>query len=703
MWSRCTGTPAASAWALRSSDGSCWARSSCRRATGTDTTIGRSGSDGAWPWTSRELSRPSTSWLRRRRPPVPSGWESASTIRWPCISPTSVRRPRISRASRPCPFRAARTDEECPSGCSSWARATGTSGCSPRRPRASRCCRESSVRRTAAHRDPHGALRRPTLRGGVARSGGRGGGVAACGESRDALQDCGRSRSASHEVTDLCYVPAIGFEVHARLGTRTKLFCGCPNASGGEPNSRVCPVCLGLPGALPVLNRRALELGLRVALALGARVAPVTAFDRKSYFYPDLPKGFQITQKARPLARGGGVLLPDGGRIRLRQIHIEEDAGKTIHRPGPDDVSLVDMNRCGAPLVEVVTEPDIASVEQADVFLRELRRTLVFAGVTAGRMHEGEMRFDSNISVSPRGESGMGAPTEIKNLNSFRAVRRALEREIERQTGLLDSGRAVPRETMSWDEAAGRAVPTRSKEASKDYRYIAEPDLPEFPLTGALLERARSETPELPRRVAERFAAEYGLSSDDASLLARTKTRAALFELAVVRARSSLSGSLDVDIGEAMSLVVVVVPGILNALGLAPDGRLGAPRHPGRSLTVNRLADEVGDLLAARARGELSAASGREALEQALKEGRSVRSVMSESELSVMKNRGQLTEVARSVLGSMEDEVRRFLSGEARLRKHFIGEIMRRTRGRADPEAAIEALDRELEELRESE
>ena len=286
----------------------------------------------------------------------------------------------------------------------------------------------------------------------------------------------------------------IGLEVHAQLLTATKAFCGCAAAVGGAPNSRCCPVCLGLPGALPVLNRQAVELTLRVGLATGCRIAPVSVMARKHYFYPDLPKGYQISQYARPLCEEGALTV-DGRRVRLKRIHLEEDAGKSVHGAGG---TRVDLNRCGVPLAEIVTEPDLRSPAEAHATLRALRQLLVYLGVCDGNMEEGSLRCDANLSLRRPGSTALGVKTELKNLNSFRGVEAALRFEAERQAALLEAGERVRPETLLWDAAAREARPMRGKEDAEDYRYVPDPDLPPVRVDPAWLDAVRASLPELP-------------------------------------------------------------------------------------------------------------------------------------------------------------------------------------------------------------
>lgn len=329
----------------------------------------------------------------------------------------------------------------------------------------------------------------------------------------------------------------VGIEVHVQLATKTKLFCSCPVAFGEAPNTLVCPVCLGMPGVLPVLNRRALELGLRAAVALGCEVGPRTKFDRKSYYYPDLPKNYQISQYDEPLGRGGRLDVEfDGGTttVRIRRVHLEEDAGKLIHEAGAKG-SLVDLNRTGVPLIEIVSEPDLRAGADSRAYLEELRRTLRYIGVSECNMEEGSMRCEPNISVRPAGSRELGVKTEVKNLNSLRAVQEAIDYEIERHEGLVRAGENVEQQTLLWDAERGRTRLMRSKEEAHDYRYFPEPDLPPVEITRELLEGARGSVGELPGPRRERFKNEYELSDYDIGVLTAEKEVADYFE-DVVRA-----------------------------------------------------------------------------------------------------------------------------------------------------------------------
>lgn len=506
--------------------------------------------------------------------------------------------------------------------------------------------------------------------------------------------------------------PVIGFEVHAQLATRSKIFCACPNEPGAPPNTLVCPVCLGLPGALPALNDAALDLGIRAALALDAAVSRRTSFARKNYFYPDLPKGYQITQFGEPLGTEGHLDVEgDRGvrRVRVRQVHLEEDAGKTIHTTTDGKpLALVDMNRCGVPLVEVVTEPDIRSLAEAEAFLVALHRLLVFGGVTRGRMHMGELRFDANVSVRAAGSRGHGRSTEIKNLNSFRAAQKALAFEIDRQGRLVKSGEGVVHETLLWDDAAGRALAMRSKEREHDYRYFPEPDLPPVSIDDDRIRRARASLPELPGAMRARFVASYGIAPYDADVLTSDPGAAACFELTLeevlraLRPGPALDGAGPADDGAFADVartvgkwVSVIAPGILGALdaGVRPPADRAGDGHPDG---VSRRASLLASVLVPHLRGEVSESAAKTLLARARETGEPVELLIDRLGLSLLSDERVLRDAVRNVLDRNPEEVARYRRGELKLLRFFMGEVMKDTGGAADPAAAGSILEDEL-------
>ena len=474
------------------------------------------------------------------------------------------------------------------------------------------------------------------------------------------------------------YEAVIGLEVHAQLRTQTKIFCPCPTRFGAAPNSQTCPVCLGHPGALPVLNRRAVELALRAAVALGCEVAPLSVFARKNYFYPDLPKGYQISQYDRPLAHGGVVEFDVEGRPRrigLIRLHLEEDAGKLVHN-GVEPFSRVDLNRAGVPLVEIVTQPELRSAAEAALFLQRLRSVLRYLDVCDGNMEEGSLRCDANVSLRPRGESRLGTRTEVKNINSFRNVQRALDFEIERMAGLLDAGGRVEQETVLWDADAGVTRPMRDKEEAEDYRYFPEPDLPPLAVDERMLLAIRSTLPELPAEKKRRIMERYGLSGTEAEILILDVQLADYFE-----AVAGLSG----DARASANWILNDLLRELNRRGLDPAQIPLAPAH-------------LVELIEMVAAGTVSASAARqELLGRACDERRSPRELAAELGLEQDSDEGRLRELAERVVRDHPQQVAIYRGGKLGVLGFLIGRVMQASGGKANPSKVRDLLEELLE------
>jgi aspartyl-tRNA(Asn)/glutamyl-tRNA(Gln) amidotransferase subunit B len=466
------------------------------------------------------------------------------------------------------------------------------------------------------------------------------------------------------------YEAVIGLEVHVQLRSRTKLFCSDLTEFGAPPNSQVCPVCLGLPGALPVLNEEAVILAVRTAIGLGCTVHATSIFARKHYFYPDLPKGYQITQFEHPLATDGVLqAAADARTVRIRRIHVEEDAGKSIHDRIPD-VSVVDLNRAGVPLVEIVTEPDLRTPAEARAFLDRLKQTLQYLDVSDCDMEKGSLRVDANISVRPTGSSGLGTRTELKNLNSFSNLERGAAYEIARQTALLAGGGVVEAESLLWDAAQGKARGMRSKEESHDYRYFPEPDLPPLVLAPDLADRISATLPELPAAKEARLAIEYGIPPYDAAVLAADPALADYFE-----ATARLTG----DGKTTSNWVTTDVLGWLNQRGL---GMSDVPLSP------PRLAELLGLVLD----GTLSNSAARRVFGLMSQSGRDARDLADELGLAQVSDDGPLKEWIDVVVRKFPAEAARARGGEAKLVGFLMGQVMKLSGGRADPKRASALL-----------
>jgi aspartyl-tRNA(Asn)/glutamyl-tRNA(Gln) amidotransferase subunit B len=490
--------------------------------------------------------------------------------------------------------------------------------------------------------------------------------------------------SATETPRKISVFPVIGLEVHAQLQTRSKIFCACPVTVGAPPNSATCPVCLGFPGTLPVLNRQVVTLALRLATAAGATVHRESQFARKNYFYPDLPKGYQITQYDRPFSTGGAITIdtPQGEKsIRLVRVHIEEDAGKLLHDTPyddvPTDVSLVDWNRAGVPLVEIVSEPDIRSAEEAASYLTELRRLVRYTGVCDGDMEKGNLRCDANVSVRLSETAPLGTRVEIKNLNSIRFVAKAIEHEIERQAEALSRGEKVVQETRLWDEKAGRTVSMRGKEEAHDYRYFPEPDLGLLVVDDAWLREAVAGMPELPRARRARFVKEYGLSLQDAETLVSARELADYFE-AVAKAASPRL---------AANWVTGEVLRFMRERKISPEEASAFPIAPARLARLLALADS----------GAISAASAKEVLAAMLDSAAEAEAIVAEKGLGAMRDARALEAIVAEIVAGNASQAALYRSGKTQTFGWFVGQVMKKTGGRADPAAVREALTRALE------
>jgi aspartyl-tRNA(Asn)/glutamyl-tRNA(Gln) amidotransferase subunit B len=480
----------------------------------------------------------------------------------------------------------------------------------------------------------------------------------------------------------------IGLEIHAQLSTESKIFCGCSTRFGDVPNSNTCPVCLGLPGALPVLNRRAVELGARAALALGLRVNEVSIFSRKNYFYPDLPKGYQISQYDRPFSEAGLLEIvtaerDEGGharewrpmQIRITRLHLEEDAGKNVHEglPETNRYSYIDLNRAGTPLAEIVTEPDFRTSWEAYDYVNHVRRALQWVGASEADMEKGNLRCEANVSVRRVGEEKFGTKVELKNLNSVRFMQRAIEFEIERQIALIESGGRVSQETRLWDEREGCTRVMRSKEEAHDYRYFPEPDLQPLTVASEWVEQIRSAMPELPDARRKRFMEQYELSFNDAALLVRDRALADFYEHAAVA--SNARGAANWLKGELLRE--------LDAAGVAADA---SPISP----------EELGALVRAVEEGRISGKQGKDVLAEMFATGKGAQAVIEEKGLAQVSDAGEIEKIVADVLASNPQQVEAYRGGKEALFGFFVGQVLKASKGKANPKVVNELLKEKL-------
>lgn len=484
------------------------------------------------------------------------------------------------------------------------------------------------------------------------------------------------------------YEAVIGLEVHAELATRSKMFCSCEvvDSTSAEPNCAVCPICAGMPGVLPVVNQKAVELGLRLALALECEITPVSIFARKNYFYPDLPKGYQISQYEQPLAQNGRltILTSQGEKVvRIRRVHLEEDTGKLIHvNKNGESYSLVDLNRAGVPLLEIVTEPDLHSAEDVRAYAMTLRNVLRYCGVNSGDLQKGVLRIEPNVSVRLAGSTVLGTRTEIKNLNSFRALERSVAYEIERQSTLLEKGEPVLQETLGWDESLGVTVPQRSKEEAHDYRYFPEPDLPPLVVSEEWVAEIRKNLPELPIQRRRRFEREYGLSAYDAEVLTDERAVADYFEMVVEQAK-----------GIPAKTVANWINGELFALFNQSGLEFDAQRLPAGRLV---------ELLSYIQKGLINQTTAKTILGDMFQSGRTAGELIRQGGLEQISDQKQIESWVRRVCEANPEQVSAYLSGKEALAQWFFGQVMRLAGGKANPKVVQAELAKYLEIKRRS-
>jgi len=471
------------------------------------------------------------------------------------------------------------------------------------------------------------------------------------------------------------YEPVIGLEVHVQLATRTKIFCGCPTSFGAPPNTNVCPVCLGLPGALPVLSRRAVELAIEAALALTCRVNSSSIFARKNYFYPDLPKGYQISQYDQPLAEHGYVDIEVGGvhkRIGITRVHMEDDAGKSIHEgfKDSDRYTYVDLNRSGTPLIEIVSEPDLRSADEAHAYLTAIKQVLQYVDISSCDMEKGHLRCDANVSVRLKGTEKFGTKAEVKNLNSFRFLKLAVDQEIERQVGILETGGRVMQETRLFNPDTGETVGMRSKEHAHDYRYFPEPDLIPLRVSEDWLNAIRAKMPELPDKIRQRFITQYKIRPYDAQVLTADRNTTVYFE-----GTAAISGDPQASANWIMGDLA------------------GALKEAGKDITESPITSRtLGELVGMIAQGKISGKLAKEVFPKMFATGEPAETIMQREGLTQISDEDALGKIIDEVIAANPKQLEQYRSGKTTVMNFFLGQVMKASRGQADPAAVTKIL-----------
>jgi aspartyl-tRNA(Asn)/glutamyl-tRNA(Gln) amidotransferase subunit B len=476
------------------------------------------------------------------------------------------------------------------------------------------------------------------------------------------------------------YEAVIGLEVHAQLLTETKAFCSCSTKFGSSPNSNVCPVCLGHPGVLPVLNKKVVEFTVLMGLATNCTINKHSIFARKNYFYPDLPKGYQISQYEEPICENGFIEVVGSDKslkkIRIKRIHMEEDAGKSIH--DQSGYTLVDVNRCGVPLIEIVTEPDINTPEEAYQYLVKIKQIVQYLGICDGNMEEGSLRCDANVSVRLKGENKLGTKTEIKNLNSFKNVERALNFEIERQISLIEDGEEIIQQTLLWDADLNEAFPMRSKEEAHDYRYFPDPDLLPVVVDEKWIELISASMPELPETKFKRFLTQYSLPEYDAEILTQQKSIADYFEQVC---------TITQDFKSASNWIMTDVLGYIN------EHKIEIEEFPVSAENLGRLINLISN-------GTISSKIAKEVFSIMIQSNQNPEIIVKEKNLVQISDEGELVKIIQSVLTKNQNQIEEYLSGKDKVLGFFVGQIMKETKGKANPQLVNQLLKTELEKFR---